>query len=57
MGGDKQKDTFNELSGWLIGTSHKKYVDYLEEYAIKKWKAFVQIKLSTSNADEKVAKL
>jgi hypothetical protein len=30
MGGDKQKETLNELSGWLSGTVNKKVTDSLE---------------------------
>jgi len=30
MGGDKQKATLNELSGWLSGTADKKITDSLE---------------------------
>ena len=61
MGGAKQKETLNELSGWLSGTANKKYTDYVEKKTkatnSKSGKVFIQIKVSTSNAEEKAAKL
>jgi len=59
MGGKQHQETLNELSGWLNDTANKEWKEQVEKECAGKdeiLKTFFQIKISTSNAAEKIAK-
>ena len=57
MGSKAHQATLDELSGWLNDTSDAEWRAKIEAKKQKVAKVFFQIKISTSNAEEKVAKL
>jgi len=57
LGSKAQLATLDELSGWLNDTSDAEWRAKVEANKEKVAKVFFQIKISTSNAEEKVAKL
>jgi len=57
LGSKAHQATLDELSGWLNDTSDAEWRAKIEAKKKKVAKVFFQIKISTSNAEEKVAKL
>ena len=51
IGGNSHQAQLNELSGWLSGTANESWAKEAGDGI----KGFVQLKISTSNAEEKAA--
>ena len=56
IGGKQHHDSLNELSAWLNNTSNPEWRAEIEKKTEKIVKSYIQVKISTSNAAEKIVK-